>query len=157
MNHIDQTLHAEGQVRVLMDFMTVAIRGKNLEQVMSFYAPDVEAFDLLPPLRYRGADAVRERLSTWFDGFQSNLEFELHDLTVAADEGVAFCHCLAGMRGTTKEGGHIDMWWRATYCFRKLGGAWQITHTHSSEPFDMNSGQALLNLMPTDRTSTQKI
>jgi len=42
----------------------------------------------------------------------------------------------------------VDMWWRATNCFRKIDGKWVVAHGHSSEPFDMESGKALLDLKP---------
>jgi ketosteroid isomerase-like protein len=31
------------------------------------------------------------------------------------------------------------MWWRATICYRKVDGAWQVTHEHASVPFDVAS------------------
>jgi len=148
MNHMDKIVQATDQVRVLMDFMAVAIRGKNVDQVMSFYAADVVSFDLLPPLRHQGSDAVRERLAQWFDGFEGGLTFQIHDLDVTAGDDVAFCHSLHGVQGNTKDGIAIDMWWRATHCFKKGDGAWLITHAHSSEPFDMSSGKALTDLKP---------
>jgi ketosteroid isomerase-like protein len=41
-----------------------------------------------------------------------------------------------------------DMWVRATLCFRKIEGKWLITHEHDSEPFDMQTFKALLDLKP---------
>jgi ketosteroid isomerase-like protein len=32
--------------------------------------------------------------------------------------------------------------------FRKQNGRWKLVHQHSSVPFDMDSGQAMLELQP---------
>jgi hypothetical protein len=42
-----------------------------------------------------------------------------------------------------------DLWFRATACFRREGGASKITHVHNSVPFAMDgSDRALLDLKP---------
>ena len=45
---------AERQVRAVVDRIAAAIRDKDVDAVMAHYAPDIVAFDLLPPLQYRG-------------------------------------------------------------------------------------------------------
>ena len=67
---------------------------------------------------------------------------------IAADEDVGFCHGLHHVNGTRTDGTTLDMWWRATVCFRKLDRKWMVTHAHSSVPFDVNSGRASLDLKP---------
>ena len=37
---------------------------------------------------------------------------------------------------------------RATVCFGKVDGKWMITHEHNSVPFNMENGQASLDLKP---------
>jgi len=138
----------ERQVRALIDNLADAIRAKDVDALMTHYAPDVLAFDLLPPLQYRGADAIRNRVSAWFSSFQGSIGFEMRNLSVVSGDDVAFCHSLNGVRGTNKGGAKIDMWWRATNCFRKIDGKWVVAHGHSSEPFEMESGKALLDLKP---------
>jgi uncharacterized protein (TIGR02246 family) len=138
----------ERQIGALIDSLATAIRAKDVEALMSYYAPDVLAFDLLPPLQYRGADAIRQRVSAWFSSFQGSVGFEMRNLSITAGDDVAFCYSLNGVSGTSKGGAKVDMWWRATNCFRKVGGKWLVTHGHSSEPFDMESGKALLDLKP---------
>jgi hypothetical protein len=44
-------------IRDRLESWTKAVRAKDLEGVMSNYAPDNLLFDLAPPLQYRGADA----------------------------------------------------------------------------------------------------
>jgi uncharacterized protein (TIGR02246 family) len=138
----------ERQIRALIDDLAHAIRAKDVDALIIHYTPDVLAFDLLPPLHYSGADAIRKRVSKWFSSFQSSIGFEMRNLKVVSGEDVAFCHSLNGVSGTDKAGAKIDMWWRATNCFRKIDGKWFVAHAHSSEPFDMQSGKALVDLKP---------
>ena len=50
----DDKAIGERQVRALVGTLATAIRDKNVQALMSHYAPDVLAFDLLPPLQYSG-------------------------------------------------------------------------------------------------------
>ncbi|MDQ3779565.1 MAG: nuclear transport factor 2 family protein [Chloroflexota bacterium] len=115
---------------------------------MANVAPDVVSFDIVNPLRYRGADAGRDRLEEWFASFQGPIDYELRDLSIAAGDDVAFCYSLNRVSGTKLDGEKIVMWWRATVCYRKIRGRWLVTHEHSSVPFDVESGKASLDLTP---------
>jgi uncharacterized protein (TIGR02246 family) len=139
---------SERPLRALIDDLPNAIRAKDVNAVMTYYAPDVLTFDLLPPLQYRGAEAIRNRLSEWFSSFEGPIGFEMRGLEITEGGDVAFCHSLNGVIGTNTGGKRVEMWWRATTCFRKIDGQWLVTHGHSSEPFDMRSGKALLDLKP---------
>lgn len=79
-------------------------------------------------LRRCDADALRKRLSEWFSSFHGPIGFEMRDLNITAGNDVAFCHSLNGISATTTAGAKIDMWWRATNCFRKADGHWLVTH-----------------------------
>jgi uncharacterized protein (TIGR02246 family) len=138
----------DSAVRAILDAMADAIRAKDVDALMAHYAADVVAFDLVSPLQYRGAATIRKRVSDWFSAFQGPIEFEMREVTIAPGDDVAFCHSLNGVRGSRKDGAAIGMWWRATLGFRKIDGTWRVTHGHSSEPFDMESGKALIDLKP---------
>jgi ketosteroid isomerase-like protein len=113
----------ERQIRALIGNMATAIRAKDVEALMTHYAPDVLAFDLLPPLQYRGAVAIRKRVSAWFSSFEGSIGFEMRNLSITAGDDVAFCYSLNGVSGPSKGGAIVNMWWRATNCFRRIDGA----------------------------------
>jgi uncharacterized protein (TIGR02246 family) len=138
----------EREIHAVMDNLANAIRAKDVDALMAHYAPDVLTFDLLPPLQYQGADAIRKRVSQWFSSFQGSIGLEMRHLSITAGDDVAFCSSLNGSTGINKDGAKIEMWWRATNGFRKIGGKWLVTHGHSSEPFDVTTGKALLHLKP---------
>jgi len=85
----------------------------------------------------------------WLCQFEDgSIGYELRDLSVTASDEVAFCHSLNHVSATTTAGQTLDMWWRGTMGFRKVGGRWLITHEHSSAPFDTETGMASLGLKP---------
>jgi uncharacterized protein (TIGR02246 family) len=137
------------EIRHLLDGWVSAIRGKDVEAVMSRYSPDLVSFDLAPPLQYRGAQAYRESLAEWFATFRGEVGYDLRDLDVTAGADVAFCHSLNRIRGARTSGGETDVWVRATVCLRRIDGRWLITHEHLSVPFEMEPPfKASLDLEP---------
>lgn len=56
----------ESKVRTLFDGQAEAMRRKDIDRLMSFYSPDVVYFDVVPPLQYAGAAALRGRFQHWF-------------------------------------------------------------------------------------------
>ena len=138
----------ETEIHRIMHEQGNAVRARDVEGVMSNCAPDILSFDVVGGLRKIGIDERRKRAEEWFSSFQGEIRYELRDLNIAADDDVAFCHSLNHVHGTMKDGQKIDMWWRATVCFRKTTGRWLINHEHSSVPFDANSGKARLDLKP---------
>ena len=138
----------EVQIRGLIESKIKAVRAKDVDRATSGYAPDALSFDVVNPLRYVGADAIRKRLEGWFSSFQGSIGLEIRDLNITVGDAVAFSHCLNHVSATTTDGGKLDMWWRETACYRKIEGKWLITHQHSSVPFDVESGKASLDLKP---------
>jgi uncharacterized protein (TIGR02246 family) len=139
----------EAEIRQLMDGWARALRAKDVNGVMSHYAPDILSFDLAPPLQYRGADVYRKSLEEWFLTFRGPVGYDIRDLRITAGEDVAFCHSLNRISGARTNGEETDDWVRATVCFRKIGGQWMTTHEHFSVPFEMEPPfKASLDLKP---------
>ena len=139
---------ATAEIAELYDGWVRAIRARDIDGALSHYAPGVLSFDLVNPLQHQGVGAVKKRLQEWFASFNGPLEFEVRDLDVSAGEDFAFSHGMHHVHGTTTDGKSIDMWWRATLCYRRESKAWLVTHSHTSVPFNMNTGMASLDLEP---------
>lgn len=114
-----------------------AIRDKDLEHLMTFYARDVEVFDLRASLNICGASAYRNNLEEWFDSFEGPLGFEYHALRVVPGENAAFCHYLGLITGARPGGRRSGYWVRGTTCFERRDGEWLVTHEHISTPAPM--------------------
>lgn len=144
----ENKLADEAQIRQLIDNWVRAFRSMDLTGILSLYAPDIVSFDLVPPLRYAGADEYRKPWEETFRAYQSPLDYEIHDLNITVSENLAFTHSINRMRGRLKNGEQTDLWLRWTACFRKIDGKWLITHEHVSVPVDPGSGKAMLDLSP---------
>ncbi|HKR02174.1 MAG TPA: nuclear transport factor 2 family protein [Pyrinomonadaceae bacterium] len=138
----------EAQLRALIDERVKAIHDRDADRLMAHHAPEVLTFDALNPLRYVGAEKVRERSEQWLSWYSGPIGYEVRDLSITAGERVAFCHYLYRISGTMTNGKEVSMWLRSTICFRKLDGKWMITHEHTSVPFDAESGKASLDIEP---------
>jgi len=138
---------AEALIRQRVEDYAKAIRAKDIDDVMSFFAPNLVSFDIAPPLRYVGADTKRR---TWQEAFaaSTSIAYEVRDLTVTTHGKLALVHSLNHVNGTLASGHNTDLWVRWTACFRRIDGVWLIVHDHVSVPADLEHGQAVLHLTP---------
>ena len=139
---------ASNEVNALVMSQCEAIRAKDLDRLMSCYSTDVVYFDVVPPLQYVGADALRGRFATWFGGYEGPLSMEIRDLRVAAREDMAVAHWLSRVSGTLKNGQKVGSWVRATSCCRRAERGWSVFHEHISLPVDLGSGRPATDLIP---------
>ncbi len=135
-------------IRELVDASSDAVRAKDVDALISHFAPDVLSFDVVGPLQYTGVDDARKRAEAWFGSFDGPIGYQVRDLSIFTGDDVAFCHSLNQVRATKSDGEKLEMWWRATLCFRRISGTWKITHQHNSVPFDGESGKASIDLQP---------
>jgi uncharacterized protein (TIGR02246 family) len=138
----------EAEIQRLLDEGIRSLRDKNIEGVMSLYAPEVVTFDIVPPLRYLGADALRKLWEEVFLVYQGPIDYEIHDLTITVGDDVAFTHSLNRISGTLNTGQKTDLWLRWTAGWRSINGKWLIVLNHNSVPVDLEHGKAVLDLKP---------
>ena len=146
---MDKTMTSTlSEIRALLDSWSEAARTKDIDQLMSLYAPDITYFDVVPPLQYTGSDAVRRNFLRWFDGWEEAIGVEIRDLNILASEDVAAAHMLHRTSGTLKTGRIVDYWVRATIFCQRVDQRWYITHEHISLPVNPVSWSAVLDLVP---------
>jgi uncharacterized protein (TIGR02246 family) len=138
----------EAAIRELIDVFVKAIRAKDINGVMSVFAPEVVSFDLGPPLQHGGGETFVKRWQELFESYQNPLDYEVRHLSITADDDVASSHSLNRVSGTMKNGQKSDRWLRWTACYRKTNGKWLIVHEHVSVPVDLGNGKAMLDLKP---------
>ena len=137
----------EAEIRELIDRFAKAFRAKDVNGIMSFFAPEIVSFDILPPLAAVGAEIFVAHWQEFFAAYQS-LDVEFPDVSITAGDDVAFSHCLHRVKGTLKNGQQTDWWLRWTAGYRKTNGKWLIVHEQVSVPIDLKSGKAMLDLKP---------
>jgi ketosteroid isomerase-like protein len=142
----DET-RAEDLARII-EARAQAVRAGQVDAIMADVADDVVTFDVVDPLRRMGKLAARSRTAAWIDSYDGPIGFEIRDLQITVDGDVAFSHALNHVSGTLKAKATVDMWFRTTLGFRRIGGRWLVVHEHGSVPFNSDSLQASLGLQP---------
>jgi len=139
---------AERELRDLVAERVAAVHARDAATLAARPADDVITFDVLPPLNTHGSATVAEHMREWFDGYDGDIGYDVHQLHVSAENDLGFCSFLYNVSGTLKTGDVIDMWVRATSCCRRVDGTWPIVHDHESVPFDPATGRAEISLRP---------
>jgi ketosteroid isomerase-like protein len=124
-------------VRDRVASLAQAIRDKDIDSLMTHYAPDVVAYDVMPSLAVLSAADYRKNFERWFASMAGPIDYEMNDLRISMSESHAFCHCVSHVRGTKKTGEAADYWVRVTTCFQKANGQWLVGHEHVSVPGTM--------------------
>jgi ketosteroid isomerase-like protein len=140
----------EQKILAVLSEFTAAIRDRDADAAIALLADDAVTFDLAPPLQMGPKETHDPAgLEHWFATWESPIVSEPGDLTIAVGGNVAYVYSAQHMTGKKKGGEEVDLWFRATACFRREAGRWRIAHMHNSVPFAMDgSGRALLDLKP---------
>ena len=85
---------AEGLIRQRLEDLAKALRARDIDGVMSLYAPDIVSFDIGPPLRYAGTERKRRAWQEVFVAYAGPIAYEIHDLNVTTQGELAFVHSL---------------------------------------------------------------
>jgi ketosteroid isomerase-like protein len=144
---IDQSTE-ETQIRMRIDAWATAFRLKDINSVLSFFAPETVAFDLVPPLAFTGVETYRKQWEKLFASYQGQIEYEILDLSIAAESQLAFSHSINRISGRLQNGQRTSFWLRMTACWRRMDGHWLIEHEHVSVPVDPAKGIAVFDLNP---------
>jgi ketosteroid isomerase-like protein len=137
-------------IHEVLDAFARALYDRDAAGAIATLASDAVAFDLAPPLMLSPA-AMHDPsgLEQWFATWKGPIVSEGLDPTIVVGGDVACAYGLRHMTGTKIDGEEVDLWFRATACFRREHGRWRITHMHNSVPFAMDgSDRALLDLKP---------
>jgi ketosteroid isomerase-like protein len=139
---------AQSEVRTLLESRSEGIRARNIDRLMAVYSSDIVYFDLVPPLQYAGSAALRARFLDWFGRWKTAIGQELRDVKILESGDVASAHMLIRTSGTLKNGHEVGYWVRTTNGFRRSNHEWLITHEHVSLPVDLETGKAVMDLVP---------
>ena len=150
-----QSAHAQSkdarEIRALEARFRAAFQAKNVDAIMSNYAPDKSlfVFDIVPPRQYVGANAYRQDWQNFFAGIPGPiLSFKISDLDITTDGTLAFSHSIQSFVTSGKDGKKMNITVRVTDGYRKIGGKWLIVLEHVSAPIDLKTGKADLASKP---------
>ncbi len=141
----------ETPVHTALDTYVQAVQNKDFDTLKSCYAPNLLAYDMLPPLAYKGFQAYGKLWETCFSCFEGPIQYHQHDAQIHIDQDIAFAYALVRMGGNMKneQGAEAGfMWFRSTLCFQQINQQWLIIHEHTSVPVDIETGKACMELQP---------
>lgn len=144
----EHTPSSEQQIREAIQGFADAVRARDIERMMSYVAPDIVCFDLMPPLRMIGREEYQRSWESALSMMEGDIVMETADLDISASGNLAHAHALSHMTVGTADGGTVDNWIRWSAGFEKRQGKWLLTHEHTSWPIDMESGKAVMDLRP---------
>jgi uncharacterized protein (TIGR02246 family) len=147
METVTTTL-AEAQIRQLIDEFSAGVMARDLDRMLASYAKDAVIFDAAPAELSIGPEQYRTHWRQFFDMLNGPIRHETRDLAVIADGDLAVAHALAHTAAMQTNGKPMEMWFRVSLAFRKVGGRWLVTHEHSSVPFEPQSMRAAVDLRP---------
>jgi ketosteroid isomerase-like protein len=126
----------DAEIRTYLATRVEAMQAKDIDRLMSFFAPEIVYYDVVPPLQFTGTDAVRRNFLRWFDGYEGPIGLATHDVTIAVAGDLAYVNLLHLDSGQRRGGLQASIWVRVTTCLRRSAGTWLATHEHVSIPFD---------------------
>ena len=139
---------AHAEITRIIESHAAAVRQGDVDAMLADIAEDVVVFDVVEPLRRMGRATARARAAEWVASYGGAISWDNRDISIVADDDVAFASMLTRVTGTLKTGNHVDMWFRKTLGLQKRGDRWLIVHDHGSVPFNPDNGQASLRLEP---------
>jgi len=144
----DQSANSQQQIEAALAKWQKAFEAKDLNGVMAMYAPGVTAYDIVPPLEYKGADAYRKDYAEFFAQFDGPLHIDMSENHLEIRGDLAVAYGLEQISGKLKAGQPTGTWVRYTSVFKRTGGEWRDIHDHVSLPVDLNTGKAAMDLKP---------
>jgi ketosteroid isomerase-like protein len=144
----DTMTSIESEISAVLDRRAAAIGARDIERLMSLYSPDIVYFDLVPPLRYVGSDALRSRFLDWFGRWETGIGQQTSSVNICMGGEVAAADMLIRTSGTLAGGRQVGYWVRVSNSLQRSERGWQIIHEHVSLPVDMRTGKAVMDLLP---------
>jgi ketosteroid isomerase-like protein len=139
----------QAAVRSVIDALYDAVRSANVEAWLAQCAQGITTFDMVPPLKHEGADAIRRLWAETIDGMEG-IEYAAVDQEIDVEGDIAFSRSVNRFSAPRHESTPEVNWLSETLCLRRIDGFWKLVHSHVSVPFDMETGKALLELEPAD-------
>jgi uncharacterized protein (TIGR02246 family) len=123
----------ETEIRELIARWSKAVREEDLPGIRADHDPDILMFDVPPPFLSRGLDSYMTTWQTFFAWQAKPVEFDFHDVEIAAGKEVAFATAI-GRCCDLSSGKKVQLEFRLTMGLRKHNGRWRIVHEHHSLP-----------------------
>ena len=149
MLSVSVTANAEGSAKdkkAIEDIENKLIVATSTDEVMKYYdQDDIDLYDFVPPLQYKGTAAVHGDLDNFFNNAK-DVKGNFVELVVVTDGKLGMARSIQHFTWTGQDGKTQEATVRVTDVFHKVGGKWKVIHSHVSVPVDPKTGQGQMNL-----------
>jgi ketosteroid isomerase-like protein len=121
------------------------IAATSADEAIKFYDGNPDVYDFVPPLQYKGTDAVHTDFNNFF-GNAKDVKGEFVELEVVTDGKMGMARSLQHFTWKDKDDKPAEATIRVTDVLHKVKGEWKIMHSHISVPVDPKTGQGQMNL-----------
>ncbi|MGI8329857.1 YybH family protein [Actinomadura scrupuli] len=139
---------AERELRLLHQQWFDRTAAKDLDGLMAAISEDVVSYEHDEPLQYLGLEAVREVCKRGLDAAPGAVGWDVPELKIVVRDDLAVAWGLNHVHADQADGETIESWSRGTRVFRRQEGAWVMVHQHLSYPYDPDTGEARIDLLP---------
>ena len=128
-------------IQALEDTFNEGFNSKDVDKVMSVYAPGKElfVFDVVPPREYKGWEAYKKDFEGLFSSYPGPMKNTISEQTIHVVGSVAYGHNIQTGEFTGKDGTKVKIVARTTDIYRKMNGKWLIVEEHNSVPVDLGT------------------
>src|ERR1700735_1186689 len=128
-------------IQALEDTYNEGFNSKDVDKVMSVYAPGMElfVFDVVPPREYKGWDAYKKDFEGLFSSFPGPMKNTISEQTIHVVGSIAYGHNIQTGEVVGKDGKPGNLILRTTDIYRKMDGKWLIVEEHNSVPIDLDT------------------
>jgi uncharacterized protein (TIGR02246 family) len=131
----------EAAISALYTKFNDAFNNRDVNGVMSIYAPDVFVYDVIPPREYASWDAYKKDWDGFFAQFSGPIHNTVSDLKITVVGPVAYTQYIADGTLTAQDGTQSHIVVRSTDVWRKTNGKWLVVEEHNSVPVDLATGK----------------
>jgi uncharacterized protein (TIGR02246 family) len=128
-------------IQALEDTYNEGFNSKDVDKVMSVYAPGKElfVFDVVTPREYTSWEAYKKDFEGLFAAFPGPMKNTISEQTIHVVGSLAYGHNIQTGEFTAKDGSKAKLVARTTDVYRKMNGKWLIVEEHNSVPIDLDT------------------
>src|ERR1700683_5875085 len=131
---------AAGSKDQITDIEHKIMHATNTDEAMKYDdLNDIDFYDLVPPLEYKGATAVHGDLDNFFNNAK-DVKGNCVELQVVTDGKLGIAYSLQHFTWKGTDGKPQEGTFRVTDAYHKVGGQWKLFHSHVSVPVDPKTG-----------------
>jgi uncharacterized protein (TIGR02246 family) len=127
----------ELELRRMIDDWRGALERGDADDLVRNYAEDALLFDVKPPYKVVGREAIRQLWLSCLPFFPEKFQAVHRDQQLQVVGDMASFHALfAFIIDDATDHPAAQTWLRVTVIYRKIGGSWKVVHEHVSLPYN---------------------